>query len=150
MPEITFQKATMEDLDIYVELEKSVSNSKIYRSVTDKDKARKWMENNEVYFIKKDGVIVGSTDYRMENPNYAHLGGLVIDPKFQGQGIARKAIEFRLNKLKDVKRIDLVTHPHNSKIIGLYLSYGFIIEAWKDNHFGDGEPRIVLARELQK
>ena len=55
-------------------------------------------------------------------------------------------------KLKpgNVKRIDLVTHPHNSKIIGLYLSYGFIIEAWKDNHFGDGEPRIVLARELQK
>ena len=144
MSDITFQKATIADADTFIELEKKVMGVKMYSGITDKDEARSEIKNNEVYFIKKDSKIIGSTEYQIKSPGHAYMGGLVIDPSFQGQGIARKAIEFRLDKLKDMKRIDLVTHPHNSKIIRMYLSYGFIIEAWEDNYYGDGEPRLVL------
>ncbi len=144
MQEITFQKATIEDVDTFLELEKKVSHVKMYSAILDKEEARKEIEHNEVYFIKKGDTIVGSTEYTIKSPEHAYMGGLVIEPAYQGQGIARKAIEFRLNKLKNMKRIDLVTHPHNGKIIKMYLSYGFVIEAWKDNYYGDGEPRLVL------
>ncbi|TSC74309.1 MAG: acetyltransferase [Parcubacteria group bacterium Gr01-1014_44] len=144
---ITFQKATVDDVKIFIELEKKVAHLKIYSGIIDEGEARKEIENNEVYFIRKGNEVIGSTEYQMKGPNEAYLGGLVIDPLFQGQGIARQAIEFRLNKLENVKRVWLVTHPHNSKIIRLYLSYGFIIEAWKDNYYGDGEPRLVLVLE---
>lgn len=145
MTEITFQKVSLDDIQTFLDLEKKVSHLQIYSGITDEGEAREEIEDNEVYFIKKDNRIVGSTAYQTINKDEAYFSGLVIDPSFQGQGIARAAIEFRLNTLKDKKRLWLVTHPHNSKVIRLYLSYGFFIEAWKDNYYGDGEPRLVLA-----
>ena len=147
MSEITFQKATINDVDTFIEIEKTSVGLKMYSSMTDPEEAKKEIENNEVYFIKKDGQIVGSTEYQIKSPGEAYLGGLIIKPEYREQGIARKAIEFRLEKLKGIKRLWLVTHPHNSKMIKMYLSYGFIVEAWKDNYFGDGQPRLILARE---
>ncbi|MBI2278938.1 MAG: GNAT family N-acetyltransferase [Candidatus Brennerbacteria bacterium] len=144
---ISFEKATVEDVDQFVTLEKKVVGLKTYSGITGKEEAKTEIEQNEVYFIKKEDKVVGTTEYQIQGPDAAYLGGLVVDPEFWGQGIARQAIEFRLDKLRDIKRVWLVTHPHNSKIIRLYLSYSFIVEAWKDNYYGDGEPRLVLARE---
>lgn len=146
MPEITFRKATKEDVPIYIELEK-LAPSDIYARITDEQAVEKEIENNEVYLILKDDKVIGTTEYTMKSPDHAYLGGLLIHPDFRGQGIGRKAAEFRLNQLKGIKRIDLHTHPRNSRIIRLYLSLGFVIEAWKDNYFGDGEPRLVIVRE---
>lgn len=100
-----------------------------------------------MYLIYEDGYLVGSTEYQIKSPDHAYLSGIVIHPNFQEQGIARKAALFRLNKLENFKRIDLVTHPNNFKIINLYQSLGFKVEKRVENYFGDGEPRLVLARE---
>lgn len=145
MSDITFQKATIEDIDKFIEIEKTAVELKVYSGIIDKEEAKEEIENNEVYFILKDNKIVGSTEYQIKSSKHAYLGGLVILPEFQGQGIAREAAKFRLEKLKNMDRVDLVTHPRNSKIIMLYLSLGFYIESWKDNYYGDGEPRLVLA-----
>jgi ribosomal-protein-alanine N-acetyltransferase len=58
--------------------------------------------------------------------------------------LARKAMIHVLNEIELVKRIDLVTHPDNTKAINLYESLGFKIESTIENYFGDGEPRIVM------
>lgn len=145
MSEITFHRATNNDIDAYLALEQKVIHLRVYSGITNRKEAQEEFDTNEVYLIKKDGVIVGSTEYQMQGSDCAYLSGLIIDPDFQGQGIARKAMEFILSKLKNMRRIYLVTHPHNSKIIHMYLSGGFIIESWKDDYYGDGEPRIVLA-----
>jgi len=42
------------------------------------------------------------------------------------------------------KRIELVTHPDNPAL-KLYESLGFTVESRKENYWGDGEPRLVLA-----
>lgn len=147
MPDITFRKATTKDIDKFIEIEKTAVGLKVYSGITNREEAKKEIENNEVYFILKDGEVIGSTEYRIKSPKHAYLGGLVVLPNFQGQGIAREAAKFRLEKLKDMERIDLVTHPCNSKIITLYLSLGFYIESWKDNYYGDGEPRLILVRQ---
>jgi len=144
---ITFKRATADDIDEFLRIEKSTIGLKIYSRISDKEEALEEIKNNEVYFIIKNNKIIGSCEYQIKGVDEAYISGLVILPEFQDQGIARQAIEFRLNKLKNIKRIWLVTHPHNSKVIRMYLSYGFIIESWKDNYFGDGEPRIVLAKQ---
>jgi len=147
MPDITFKKVTIEDVDKFIEIEKTAVGLKVYSGITDREEAKEEIKNNEVYFIMKDNEIVGSTEYQIKSPDHGYLGGLVVLPNFQGQGIAHEAAKFRLEKLKDMERIDLVTHPRNSKIITLYLSLGFYIESWKDNYYGDGEPRLVLVRQ---
>lgn len=147
MSEITFQKMTEKDINTFIELEKRVAGLYLYSSITNPDEVTEEIKNNECFLIKKDGVVIGSTEYQVKSPDEVYFGGLVIDPAYQGQGIARKAAEFRLDKVKNVKRIWLVTHPHNSRIIRLYLSLGFVIESWKDDYYGDGQPRLVLARK---
>lgn len=52
-----------------------------------------------------------------------------------------------LKKMTKYPRIELVVHPHNNPAISLYLSLGFKIESWRDNYFGDGEPRLVLVKK---
>jgi ribosomal protein S18 acetylase RimI-like enzyme len=51
-----------------------------------------------------------------------------------------------LEELKDYKRIELVTHPDNKSAIKLYFSFGFLTEKQMENYFGDGEPRILMAK----
>lgn len=142
--ELSFRKATSEDVDAYLELEKTAIGQKTYSGIKDKDEALQEFKENEVYLIYKDGKLVGSTEFEMKSPDHAYMSGVVIHPDFQGQGIAREATLFRLNKLNGVKRIDVVTHPENFKIIDLYESLGFKIEKRIENYFGDGEPRVML------
>ena len=59
--------------------------------------------------IEKNNVVAGSLCMKNDNENI-YIGGLVINPCFQGQGIARSHGD-RTGKFKDVKRIDLGTHP---------------------------------------
>lgn len=148
MQKITLRRATVEDVDTYLSIEKSVGagHAKTYSGITNEKEAREEIEKNVVYLIKRDDQTVGSVQYQLEGKDCAHITGLVVNPRFQEQGIGREALTLVLDEFKDVERVDLVTHPHNTPAIMLYLSFGFIIESWKENYFGDGEPRIVLSR----
>ena len=146
MQNIYLKKATIADISILLEIEKSVSGTKIYSPILTKDEWKEELQKSEVYLIEKNNVVVGSLLYEKKDNENIYIGGLVINPRFQGQGIAREAMMIILEKFKDVKRIDLVTHPDNIKAINLYQSLGFIAESRKENYYGDGEPRIVMAR----
>jgi ribosomal protein S18 acetylase RimI-like enzyme len=39
-----------------------------------------------------------------------------------------------------------VTHPENAGALRLYMSLGFKVESRIEDCFGDGEPRLVMAR----
>lgn len=141
---ITLKQATTKDIPTLIEIEDSVSGSKLYSPMlTEKD----WLEalsHNSTYFIDRDGKIVGEVSYEMKAIGHAYIDGLVTIPKFQSQGIAREAMKLVLDKLQDVLLIDLVTHPENEKAIKLYESLGFKIESRLENYFGDGEPRVRM------
>ena len=103
------------------------------------------IQKSTVYLIKRSDVVVGNISYERKDDSHAYISGLAIDPRFRNQGIARKALLMMLEELKDMKRIDLVTHPENEVAIKLYQSLGFVVESRKENYFGDGEPRLVLS-----
>ena len=56
MQNITLQRATVEDIDTYLALEKSVGagHSKTYSGITNEKEAREEIEKNVVYLIKND------------------------------------------------------------------------------------------------
>jgi ribosomal protein S18 acetylase RimI-like enzyme len=145
---ISFEKATTAPADVatYFSIEKTTKDITMYSSLASEQEVIDEIKHNEIYFIKKGGTIVGYTSYQLQSDGSAYLGGLVILPKYQKQGIARKAIEFRLKRVADIRRVWLVTHPDNIKVIHLYESFGFKIEGRKENYFSDGQPRLILAR----
>ena len=146
MQTIYLKKATIADIPILLKIEKSVAGTKIYSSTLNKGEWKEELQKSEVYLIEKNNVVAGSILYEKNDNGNIYIGGLVVSPRFQGQGIAREAMTLVLEKFKDVKRIDLVTHPDNIRAINLYQSLGFIAESRKENYYGDGEPRIIMAR----
>ena len=145
---MTFKKITNSDQDVleYIEVEKTAIGDYTYSGIVDFNEAKKQIEENECFNIYEDDVLVGHGEYTMKNPNHAYLGGLVILPEFKSHGIGRKATLFMLEMVKDIDRVDLVTHPHNTAVIRIFLSLGFRIESWKDNYWGDGQPRLVISK----
>jgi len=145
---INLRRATLEDIDKILELEKSLDGTKIYSALTDKTELTNEINKTFFYLIEKDGEIAGDIAYEIKNENHAYIDGIVVAPKFQRQGIARQTMEIILEKLKNIKTIDLVTHPENEIAIKLYESLGFKkIGDQIENYFEDNEPRILMVLE---
>lgn len=145
---IKLRRATTFDIPTLIMLEKSVAGTKTYSPMLTENEWIEELKKNVVYLIEKENTVVGNISYEKKDKDHAYISGLVVDPKFQSQGIARKAIIQILEELKDFKRIDLVTHPDNLKALKLYQSFGFTTESRRENFFGDREPRLILV--LQK
>jgi [ribosomal protein S18]-alanine N-acetyltransferase len=137
------RKVTEDDIQKLLELEKSVSGNKIYSPMLEEDEWKEELKTNSVFLIENNNQVVGNISYEKKDDDHIYISGLVVDPRFQGQGIAKKALQQILEEFKDVKRVDLVTHPENPAL-RLYESLGFVVESRNENYYGDGEPRLTL------
>jgi len=140
-------RATLQDKETYILLEKAVAGTKLYSALLTDTEVLDEIQNKIVYLIKRGAQVMGSISYEIKGPDHAYIDGLVVHPSFQGQGIGREALGILLKELERYKRVDLVTHPDNARAIRLYESFGFKIGERIENYFGDGESRTVLARE---
>lgn len=138
-------KANEQDIPMLLELERAVSGRNIYSPMLDEDEWREELEKSHVFLIENESEVIGTVSYEQKEDNHAYISGLVIDPRFQRKGIGRQVLTQLLERLKDLKRIDLVTHPDNHAALQLYQSLGFVIESRRENYYGDGEPMLVLA-----
>ena len=145
---LTLERMTDKDVDEFLALEKKVSVPKIYNPIVSVDEALEEIRDNELFFIKKGLVIVGTIAYQMKPDGSAYISNMSVVPEYQGQKIARTAMEMILNIIGSASRIWLVTHPENVKALNLYTSLGFVVENQVENYYGDGEPRLVLAKRV--
>ena len=146
--DISFKKITIDDVDDFLALERTVDGSIIYSAMTDRQEAVEEITKNTVYFIKKDNNVVGNISYEIKGLKIPYISGLMVAPQFQGQGIGKQAMVIILEELKDLgmETIELLTHPRNTKALMIYLSLGFELSGWEDNYFGDGEPRVKMIK----
>lgn len=142
--ELSFKKLTEDDWKTTTSIEKAVADEKTFKAFTEENEAREYLRKSNVFLVTLDKEPIGTVSYELKDKDRAYIDALTILPEYQGKGYASKVLEWLLIKLKGIKKVDLVTHPHNSKAISIYLKHGFVIEGWKDNYFGDGEPRIEL------
>lgn len=146
MNNILLKRATLKDIEEITKLEKEAS-SKTYVARINTNDLKCFIENDFVFFIKHKSIVVGIVAYQVLKRKIAHFHCLVIDKKFRNKGFGKQAMRLILKRMPKYSRIELVVHPLNSRAISIYLSLGFIIEACHNNHFGDGEPRLVLAKK---
>lgn len=143
---LTFVRATLADADRLAAHEQRVADPRLYGPPLDRDACAREIEGNVVYFVEVEGALAATAAWRLRDDGGAYLSNIAVDPDFRRRGIARAATLFLLEEAKGCASIDLVTHPDNAAAIALYRSLGFAIESRKENHFGDGEPRVVMVR----
>ena len=140
---LTFQKVSEDDWQTIVSIEKKCETS-TFLAYTKEEDSRKYLRNSRVYLIKMGDKAVGTISYEEKSPDHAYIDSMTILPEFQGKGLSTEAMNWLMPQLKKYKVVDLVTHPKNNPSLRLYLKFGFVISEWKDNYFGDGEPRLHL------
>ncbi len=139
------RRAVNSDIPKLIAIEKKLEGLKIYSAEVDPKEWEDDIKNGIVYIIEKNGVPVGDVSYEVKSKDHIYISGIAIVPEFQKQGIAKEALVAIKKEIAGVKRVDLVTHPKNNVILLMALSAGFKIESWKDDFYGDGEPRLVLS-----
>ena len=145
MTELTLERMTDKDVDEFFALEKRVLVPKIYNPIVSEADALEEIRDNTLFFIKKGPEIVGKIAYQTK-PDGTYISNMSVLPEYRGHGIAREAMEMVLETLGSSQRIWLVAHPENVKALSLYTSLGFVVEKQVENYYGDGEPRLVLAK----
>jgi ribosomal-protein-alanine N-acetyltransferase len=141
---MTLEEASEEDIPLLIGIEKAVPQTKVYSPMLTEREWRQELSENRVLIIKVGDVAVGSIAYAEKSPEHVYISGMIVRPEHQGRGLATAAIQEVVATYPNAKRIDLVTHPDNPAL-KLYESLGFKVEERKENYFGDGEPRMVLA-----
>ena len=146
---LTFQKVGEDDWKTIVSIEKECETITFFAYSKEED-SREYLRNSQVWVIKLGKKAIGTISYEEKSSDHAYIDSMTILPKYQRKGFATEAMKWLLFKLKDYKTVDLVTHPHNNASLRLYLKLGFKISEWKDNYFGDGQPRLHLFLEDKK
>ena len=103
------------------------------------------LQNINAYVASVDGKPAGYIGYEYKNDNEIELVVIVVLPEFRRKGVG-SSLFAHLLALEGRKEITLVTHPENTEAILFYLKHGFFIKGWKDNYFGNGQPRLLLER----
>ena len=140
----SLQRAEEIDIEVLIEIEKAVAKTNTYSPMLTERGWQREMAEYTVELIKLGDKAVGSIAYAEKEPGHVYISGVIVRPEYQGRGIATNAMRQILDKYSGARRIDLVTHPDNPAL-KLYESLGFKVEERKEDYFGDGQPRLVLA-----
>lgn len=101
-----------------------------------------FLKGCEIYLTYDKNIPIGLFAYK-HNEDGVEVKQIIVLPKYQGKGLG-KAIMKKLLELVKGNNIYLHTHPKNIAAIILYLKNGFEITTWKENCYGDGEPRLIM------
>ena len=142
---LKFSPATEEDWKAVTMIEKACE-TETFLAYTSEEESRKYLRQSRAFFIKLGEENIGTISYEEKSPEHAYVDAMTIIPEHRKKGYASEAMTWLMEKLSGYKTVDLVTHPKNSASIRLYLRFGFIIDGWHDNYFGDGQPRLHLVR----
>lgn len=101
-----------------------------------------FLKDCEVYLAYENKILVGLFAYKHDK-NDIEVKQVIVLPQYQRKGFGKKIVK-KLMELVKGNKVYLHTHPKNTAAIIIYLKNGFEITVWKDNYYGDGEPRLVF------
>jgi len=110
------------------------------------EQVKNYLKNCIVYLCYDGNKPVASFSYELREDDSVELMQMMVLPEYQKKGVGKFMTENFLRLAKG-KKIHTVTHPQNTSAIILYLKHGFNIYGWKDDYYGDGQPRVLLRIE---
>ena len=109
-----------------------------------KEETMSYLKNAKTYFAYQGSNVVGVFSYYESKDNIEIKLFFVLN-EHQGKGFGIEMMN-KLLELTNVKCVWLVVHPKNTVAIITYLKSGFILSEWKNNYYGDGQPRLRLTK----
>lgn len=102
-----------------------------------------YLEGCELFGVFDEEEAIGYFGFKLHKDGKVELKSIALHPDYQGKGIGKKMM-LSLKSEVGKKTVWLVVHPKNVGAIASYLRSGFIPSGWKEDFFGDGEPRLLM------
>lgn len=117
-----------------------ISNCPKYFKFEEADDFKKWLRKfSNHYVLEKDGEIIGYGGfYIVEEKNHAGLAWGMINRNYHKKGYGKKLLEFRIKKIKELKKkieIKINTSQHS---YGFFLKFGFKVNNIAKDYYGQG------------
>ncbi|HNT29738.1 MAG TPA: GNAT family N-acetyltransferase [bacterium] len=148
MSSLSLQPATSADWEDVLHYE-TMADSQYYPAYKDKKDIEAYMATSTVFFIVYEGKKVGTVSYQKKEDGSVYFNGLTVLPECQHKGIATQAMHLLIATLPDTELLTAVVHPCNTPSLLICLKLGFTIKEWRENVFGDGEPRLFVTRSSE-
>lgn len=140
------KRAAEIDISWIVAFEIVVANRRLYGKPLDHGAAQFEVEANEYYLRFRDERLVATGARLIRADASVYLSNIAVHPNMRRQGLGRAMMGHLLSLCEDARSVDLAVHPDNRPARDLYTSLGFIPVRCLENFFGDGEPRLIMAR----
>jgi [ribosomal protein S18]-alanine N-acetyltransferase len=146
---LTIRRATLEDMEVLLELEQLFPGDRIKRSsfkhFLTKAKA-------DVWIARENGVTLGDAVvlYR-QGSGSARLYSVVVSPKARGKGIGAKLLARceEAAKERGCITLRLEVREDNNAAISLYRSRGYDLIGRTDDYYEDGGAALRMRKRLQ-
>lgn len=135
------------EADVLFELEKKAFSRDFDLTSRNTQELIDYLKGSEVYALYEGQDTVGFFAFRQGKTD-VELLVIAVDPKKQRNGYG-KVMMNKILELTMKQSVRLMTHPKNSTAICFYLKSGFTISGWKDNYYGDEQPRLLLTYNPQ-
>jgi ribosomal protein S18 acetylase RimI-like enzyme len=144
---ITIEQVSLEhSAEIIFGLVKSTFVRTFDPPTKDVDVVKRYLSDCVVYLVKDGDTPIGYFGFHLESTSSVELKSIALLPSYQNKGIGRQMLATLFDATRG-RKIWLVVHPQNSHAIMTYLKNDFTILNWKQDFFGDGEPRLVMERK---
>jgi len=105
-------------------------------------------EAGVIFVARIEDEIVGSCQLLrvLDEPDFFYVVGFYVRPQWRGNGLGRKLLDVVMERCRELgaQGLILTVAPNNTKAMGLYLSAGFVDEAFVPHFYGEGEDRHIL------
>jgi ribosomal protein S18 acetylase RimI-like enzyme len=147
---LTIRRATLEDVEVLLELEQLFPGDRIkkssFRHFLTRAKADVWVaeENGQVL---GDAVVL----YR-QGSGSARLYSVVVSPKARGKGVGAKLLAHceKAAMKRCCTALHLEVREDNDAAIGLYRTRGYDLIGRKNNYYEDGGTALRMRKNLNK
>lgn len=111
----------------------------------DVEEESSFLKNSTIHLVYNEKTPIAFCAYEPKGHDSTEVKVMAVLPEFQNKGIGKAMMKKMLEENKG-KDLFLVTHPSNTNAITFYFKHGFEIVGWRENYFGDGQPRLVMRR----
>lgn len=143
MVDILLKKAGAKDWKEVEFFEKNAA-CKYYFPINWEDNIKEFLKHSYVYFIVFQEKTVGLISYKFEDDGFVYINGFNVLPEHRRKGIATETLKKIMWIFECQKKFRMVVHPDNKPVIILYMKQNFVIKWWKNNYFGDWQPRLLI------